>query len=394
MSSNTVRISFTSFFAYSVIAAMISPLGIVSKPIAEHYDVSLTAATATFTYLALGNLFGCLMAIYIFDYVRFKSLIVGGAILIGSSICAMYVVDSFSLLPIWLTVTGTCCGLGLSAAAVVITETYKEKMRAPMLLLTDSFYSMAAALSTFLAGFLMARQLHFSSAYALAFAIAAAIAILAIFSQYPIGVDPDSDRAPQRINIRDRPLSIHMISAAIFMYLIGFVTVYSWVPNYAQASLGASVEISGLLVSRFFVGLFIGQLITFFIVLKFPVRTILVIYTCMATLTTIGLWNLGSIDFLQINMFALGLIAGGIFKVMLSYATTTVDNSDAKLVSYLIFSSAFGTAVAPAISSFVVENTSMVGALQFVTFCYAVTCALFLYSLVLNKKERPVQLLS
>ena len=41
-----------------------------------------------------------------------------------------------------------------------------------MMLLTDSFYSMAGVLSTWLAGKLILHQLHWGSAYLLAFSVA------------------------------------------------------------------------------------------------------------------------------------------------------------------------------------------------------------------------------
>jgi TsgA-like MFS transporter len=275
---------------------------------------------------------------------------------------------------------GISCGIELSAAAVVIAKIYDEKLRASMLLLTDSFYSMAGVFSTTLAGMFLARQFHWSSAYLLAFIVALGIATIALLSRYPESGRAVAKTAPDA-GAQRWPLSVHFIGLSMLVYLIAFVMIYSWVPNYAQQALGLSVETSSEIVSRFFLGLFVGQLCMFVLVLKFPVPALVVVCASAATLLTASVWMVQSGAQLQLAMFGLGLATGGLFKTLLSYGTTAVSEPSPKMVSYLIFHAGLGTAIAPFVGSLIVDQFSIVAALQFVTIAYVLTLGLILVAL-------------
>jgi fucose permease len=381
MNWDTGRITLGGFLAYFVMSAIISPLGVISAPIATYYDISTATATATFTYLTTGILIGTLVAIFIFDFVRLKQVVIGGVILIVACIYAIYAIRIFSVFAVSLGLIGIGCGIELSAAAVVISKSYAEKMRASMLLLTDSFYSIAGVLSTVLAGWFVAREYHWSSAYLLATLASVVIVGLALSSKYP---DTKVDAEKSTLATENWPISVHLVGVAMLVYLIGFVSIYSWVPNYAQEAFGASVESSGIVVSRFFLGMIIGQLVMFFLVLKFPLRNLIIIYAILATLITTSLWLVGTADHLQLAMLTLGLATGGLFKTVLTFGTTIVNDPSPKMVSYFIFHAGLGTAVAPFISSLIVESWDMSAALQLVSVCYGLMVVLLLLSFMLQ----------
>lgn len=379
--NNNNRITCGSFLAYFVMSAIISPLGVVSGPIAAHFEISVTAANAVFTWLTSGIFIGTLIAVFIFDFLDLKRIIVGGAAIICLCLVAIYMLDSFFVFSFCLGLIGISCGVELSAAAVVIAKIYSERLRASMLLLTDSFYSIAGVVSTLLAGMFLARQMHWASAYLLAFGVTAAIAIIAMVSRYPEtqGRAATGQPAPGP-EWSAWPSSVHTIGMAMLLYLVGFVTIYSWVPNYAQEYLGVDSETASEIVSRLFLGMFIGQLVMFFLVLRFALRRLVILYAVMATTLTVSLWNVDSGTDLQLAMLVLGLVTGGLFKTVLTYGTTALPDPSAKMVSYLIFYAGLGTAIAPFVSSGVVERYSMFGVLQFASLCYLATLAMILLS--------------
>ena len=355
-------------------SAVISPLGLVSGPVSEAFGISLTEATAAFTFLTTGVLAGTLAAIFIFDFFTLKQVIIGGLAIICASIYAIYASDAFAVFTIALALIGAFCGIELSAAAVVITKLYNERLRASMLLLTDSFYSMAGIVSTWLAGILLARHLHYASAYLLAFGVCITIAVIAFTARYP-----DNQPHPQEQSSTDAgrwPIGVHLIGLAMLVYLVGFVSLYSWVPNYAQDALGMSAEASSQVVSRFFLGMFIGQIIMFFLVLRFALPTLVVIYAMLATSLSVPLWTAGSPAGLATATLVLGLATGGLFKTVLTYGTTLTANPSPRMVSYLIFYAGFGTAISPFLSASIVERYDMAAALKFCTLCYVATTAL------------------
>ena len=386
MIEHKYKITLTSFMAYFIMSSVISPLGLITKPISEHYGISITAATTDFSYLTSGLMLGTVISFFIFDMLRIRTIISSFSLLICFSIAAIYFVDIYVLFPIWLLIIGTACGVNMTAAIIVISATYMINLRASMLLLTDSFYSIAGVISTFLAGKFIASQLHWGSAYFLAFVVSLLVALIALSADYP---DPTkSEEKEKNKNQKERwPFGFFLIGGALLIYLVGFVSIYSWIPNYTQSQFGIDAEMSSTLVSRFFTGLFIGQLIMFWLVLNFSPTKVMFISSILSTLITTALWNVTTVSLLGTTMLVLGLITGGLFKLIISFGTTLVSNASPKKISYLVLSSAIGTAIAPAVSSFIVEHYGMNTVLQFISFCYCIMIAL-IYLAYLSHGEK------
>ena len=385
MIANSYKITLTSFLAYFVMSALISPLGIVSSPIAAHYDVSVTAATADFSYLTIGLLLGTVLSFFIFDVARLKTIIIGFSSSICLSLAGMYLVDLYALFPVWLFMIGIACGVNLTAAIIVISAIYTDNLRASMLLLTDSFYSIAGVVSTFLAGKFIADGRHWASAYLLAFVVSALIIVTAFRSLYP-ATARQKEAGPKYENTYWPP-GLYLIGMAILIYLAGFVTIYSWIPNYAQAQFAVSAESAGTLVSRLFTGMFIGQLIMFWLVLKFSPTRVVFFSGTLAALLSVALWMVDIIARLGVSMIILGLVTGGMFKLIIAFGTMLVQEIRPKMISYLVFNSAVGTAIAPAVSAFIVEKYAMSTALQFASLCYCTMLILLYLAYISGRKN-------
>ena len=382
---NKRRITLTSFLAYFVMSAVISPLGIVSAPIAGHYDIPVTTATAGFSYLTAGILAGTLVSLVIFDLFRLRHIVLGCSALTSVSLACIYLVDSYLLFPVWLFLTGLACGVNLTAAIIVITNIYDTRLRASMMLLTDSFYSMAGVLSTWLAARFILHQLHWGSAYLLAFLVSLVIICIAWFSSFP---STSRREVPRTDNSTGKfwPVEIFLVGGAILVYLTGFVTIYSWIPNYTQARFNLDAEVAGGLVSRLFLGMFIGQLVMFCLALKLAPARIIFIAGVLATLLSFSLWSADSASHLSVSIVILGLVTGGLLKLIIAFGTILIASPSPRMISFLIFNSALGTALAPALSAIIVEQYDMVAALRFTSLCYCVMIALLALAYVQQKR--------
>ena len=69
-------------------------------------------------------------------------------------------------------------------------------------------------------------------------------------------------------------------------------------------------------------------------------------------------------------MLGLGLVTGGLFKLLVSFGTTIVETPTPRMISFLIFCAAVGTALSPGISSGIVELFDIRSALVFTSICY------------------------
>ncbi len=57
-------------------SGMLAPIGIISGPMAELFGRPITDVTAQFSWLTIGNLIGAIIALFLFDWIQLKRLLV------------------------------------------------------------------------------------------------------------------------------------------------------------------------------------------------------------------------------------------------------------------------------------------------------------------------------
>ncbi len=386
LSANHIRITLSSFLAYFVMSSVITPLGMVTQPIAEHYGTTVTTATAMFSYLTTGILGGTFLAMFVYAVLSLRAVTLLASVILIASMLSAWLIDLFSLLPVLLALIGATSGLLLSAAIVVLTHAYSERSRAPALLVTDSFYSGAGVISGWTSGWLIERGYHWGSTYALAIIATGLLMVIALLSSYPSGRS-ETPKSGTGYSRGRWPPGVFVVAAALFVYILSFVFIYSWVPNYAAEAMQSSPEQGGTLVSRFFLGLFVGQVAMFALVFRIDIRWLISGTACLAALASCGLWLAGDYKGLLFWMFALGFLSGGLLKTLITYGTMMVSNPSPRLVSFFIFSPAFGTSLGPAVSALIVDAWGIRAILIALTAGYAIMAALVLGAVVLKSSS-------
>ncbi|MBL4838890.1 MAG: MFS transporter, partial [Kordiimonadaceae bacterium] len=348
-----------------------------------HYGISVTHATALFSYITVGVFFGCFLSMFAFSALGTKRVILIANTLLLVVMIITRLVDQADFLPVSFSILGVCGGLLLSGAAISLTAVYTEKHRASALLATDSFYSLAGVLSTYAAGAAAARHLHWTTAYAIVAVACLIIALLTMVSRYPSLEVPrkqTSTTGPVRW-----PLGVFFVAAALTVYVTGLTSIYSWVPTYATTSFGALPAEAGALVGQMFTGMFFGQLAMFFLALRVNVSLLILMCSSGAFLATIAIGVAPDIDTLSYAMLILGLLGGGLLKTLISFGTQFSKKPTARMVGFLMFSMTLGSAIAPALSAWIVEQESVSAALNWASTGYGVTLILLVISLWLKR---------
>lgn len=384
--ANKVRITLTSFLAFALMSAVISQLGVVSAAMAEQFDVDVTHTVAMFSYLTTGVLVGSFLAMFIFDPLGIKKSIVIFSCCILMCLVGLWFVQTLTAIPIFLFIIGVGCGVLLSAATVIITWTYAEKIRPQMLLVTDSFYSSAGFTSGILAGYLIGQGSNWATTYSLAIGIVILLLLLTSLSQYPSTVSElENNQQPATdIGFMNWPPALHVTGLALLVYLITVVITYSWVPHYLSSSFNSSPEQVGGILGRFFLGMFLGQIMTFFLAFLGRLRLLMTVLLVLATLTSSLIWLSHDINQIGWALFLLGFFTGGCLKVLISFGTMLTANPTARMVSFLVLCTAIGSSVAPALSSYIVSQTSEFVAVVMITGGYVLTLILLMVAFILS----------
>lgn len=371
---NKQRITLVSFLAYFVMSGMLAPIGIISGQMAELFDRPITDVTAQFGWLTIGNMIGAVLALIIFDVLKVRTVFLVIYVLIIASILSLSFQDDLMKVGIALGVVGICCGLGLASAALVISKTYDAERRASMLVITDASFSVAGFSCAALATTLIAAGVHWTGSYQFVAGVAGVILLLTFASKFP---DTATDNSVENTG-EPWPLSVWLCIGALFLYTLGQFSMLWWLPNYVQEELGASAEQSGFLITLFWLGLFVSQLVVAWWVVKIGVRKLVLIAAILTFLCSILPWTFGNLSILPLLTFIWGVANFSLLKLVLSYGTQMVNVPTPRLVSTLLLGATLGTAVSPWVTSRIVAATDNFFILQFSTLCYAALAILLI----------------
>lgn len=371
---NKQRITLVSFLAYFVMSGMLAPIGIISGQMAELFDRPITDVTAQFGWLTIGNMIGAMLALIIFDVLKVRTVFLVIYVLIIASILSLNFQDDLMKVGIALGVVGICCGLGLASAALVISKTYDAERRASMLVITDASFSVAGFSCAALATTLIAAGVHWTGSYQFVAGVAGVILLLTFASKFP---DTATDNSVENTG-EPWPLSVWLCIGALFLYTLGQFSMLWWLPNYVQEELGASAEQSGFLITLFWLGLFVSQLVVAWWVVKIGVRKLVLIAAILTCLCSILPWTFGNLSILPLLTFIWGVANFSLLKLVLSYGTQMVNVPTPRLVSTLLLGATLGTAVSPWVTSRIVAATDNFFILQFSTLCYAALAILLI----------------
>ena len=371
---NKQRITLVSFLAYFVMSGMLAPIGIISVQMAELFDRPITDVTAQFGWLTIGNLIGAVIALIIFDVLKVRTVFLVIYVLIIASILSLNFQDDLMKVGMALGVVGVCCGLGLASAALVISKTYDAERRASMLVITDASFSVAGFSCAALATTLIAAGVHWTGSYQFVAGVAGVILLLTFASKFP---DTATDNSVENTG-EPWPLSVWLCIGALFLYTLGQFSMLWWLPNYVQEELGASAEQSGFLITLFWLGLFVSQLVVAWWVVKIGVRKLVLIAAILTCLCSILPWTFGDLSILPLLTFIWGVANFSLLKLVLSYGTQMVNVPTPRLVSTLLLGATLGTAVSPWVTSRIVAATDNFFILQFSTLCYAALAILLI----------------
>lgn len=376
------RTTLVAFLAYFVLSGLLSPVGIVSGPMAELYGRPVTEITRQFSFLTVGNLVGAVASLFVFGWWSVRRVMIGVYATIALGLLSLAVVPSLSWAGLVLGLAGTGSGIGLAGAALTISRNYDAERRASMLIITDGCFSIGGFLCASLATVFIGWHWDWSSSYRCVGLLALCIVALSLFSRFP------EPRAVAADSVSERwPLAAWLCIAALFLYSLGQYSMLFWLPQYASGTLGVDAGEAGSLVGRFWLGMFVAQLFVAWWVFRIGLRRLVLIAATTTMLGSFPLWLVTDPRWLPYCAFLWGVGNLSMLKALLSFATTRMKVPAPRLVSALLLGATVGTALSPAITSAIVERSSPRAVMMFTSGCYVV----FLLLVIVAASERSAK---
>jgi predicted MFS family arabinose efflux permease len=353
---NRVALTLASFLAYFALSGMLAPIGILVQPSAAALGVSAGEMVRTLGFFSTGTLAGSLAAVVLLPSVKLRTLtlsVYGVACCV--LLCLLLMPTDLRAIAAMLCVLGACLGIGLAQAALVISRIYSETYRPSMLVATDGSFSLAGFVTASATVFLLTQGAPWASIYGLILAVVLVIFVAAFWLEFPENVRSE-DPEDAGLSVRAWSRTIWFLAAALFCYTFGQSSFLIWLPSFAQISIGLSAAESGHLVGQYWLGMFIGQILTVVIVVRLGAVKMSFIGALGCFMAAALLFTY-PVSLVSPSMLALiwGVCNFGLLKCLISQATLAFNETPAGLIPSLLLAASLGTACSPLVSSWMVE---------------------------------------
>lgn len=363
---------------YFVMSALISQTGVTSALMAAHFDREITAIVPLFSFLTGGAFAGVFISLFIFNVlsVRAVFLLCSGLVVLAAS--GNYLIDHIAAVPVGFSALGVAGGVGMSAAAVTIANTFDVKHRSSMLVGADLFYSAGGYLIVILVAFLASAGARWSAGYLAVGGVSLLIFFLTVVARFPHAhddlstVDSESRKEPWNINV-------YLIGAAMLFYVVGQNAFIVWVPTYLSQTFSVSLEEAGSAVSNYWGAGMVGLIISAFVLQKVRTSRFLLGVTGTGALLTAVLVYSPSESIFTAASALLGLVTIGSMGSMISLGVHQQSKPSMSLVPFLLCCASSGGTISPAASSYIVSVTDIGVSIRIIFFAYLTVFLILAY---------------
>ena len=353
---NRVKIVLICIFASFVISGFLNPIGLISGAVADAYGMTVTDAVARFGYFTIGVFVGYILSFYVFDYLKLKSIVVVGYVLIAAAVVALYTLTTGISLVLFLFLIGVLASIQVCGASTLVSRIWTEKPRQTVLMAQDAMFNGGGIIFTAMTTWFLASNYHWATTYAVVAVIVLLIAAIAATTN--IG-ESESGRDDTPVVTRWN-IGIFAVGGSVLLFMTAKISIFIWAPQYAAQAFGAGIEQSGRLLTNVFTGAFFGSLAGTYIVSRIRIEFFLIL---MLSIGATGLWlMLSASDLATVLMtgYVVGASVGATFNGYMAFGLSFVKTPTHKNVAYILLAGGIGSAVAPWFSSQVVEMTGAV----------------------------------
>jgi MFS family permease len=350
---NQIKIILICVLASFIMSGFLNPIGLISGPVAESFNIPLTDAVTRFGYFTFGVFAGYLLSFHIFDYVRVKSVLIVGYLLITLSVAGLYTFPSPTALAFFLFNIGLFASVQVCGASTLVSWIWSGKPRQTVLIAQDAMFNGGGIVFTAMTTWLLTAQYHWASVYVLVALFTLLLSAIAATTDIQTHKDADED-----IDIKTQwNISILAVGVSILLFMIAKISIFIWAPQFVEQTFSATVEQSGRLLTNIFIGAFCGSLMGTYVVSRIRIEYFLI---AMLTLGGAGLLlalTVTELDSVLIAGYLVGGSIGATFNGYTAFGLSCVRSPTHKHVAYILFAGGIGSAVAPWFSSRIVNTT-------------------------------------
>jgi len=342
-----LRIILVCIFASFVISGLLNPIGLISGPIAESFDISLTDVVTRFGYFTFGVFGGYILSFIIFDYIRLKVVVVTAYVLLSLTLVVFYLFND--LMAYCLFLIGLFVSLEVCAASTLASWTWTGKPRQTVLIGQDAMFNGGGIIFTALTTYLLAEHYHWGTIYLVVAGVAIFVALVALSSNIKeVGSDTE---VPMKTTWN---VGILAVGASVLMFMTAKISIFIWAPQYAVETFDASIQQSGRLLTNIFTGAFIGSLAGTYIVSRIRIEYFLIVMLLVGASGLYWMISVTELSSLLWVAYIVGASVGATFNGYMAFGLGFLKTPTHKNVAYILVAGGLGSSIAPLFSSQVV----------------------------------------
>lgn len=346
-----------SFFSYMLTGGLIVLTGMVIAPVAKYFNVDVSEAGGIFTWMNFGILIAIVCNSGLMDIIPLKRQILISSILTVVAFVGLALTRSLLVFCVLMFLFGLVSGITMSIATYLIAHLYIGRNRGMMLLLTDSFFSLAGITFPLIAGSMLHHGFTWYWVYIMVLVVGIIVFLLSLGVTFPRPADANNAT-------KDKPLmqrlasdfklwgpAVYAAAVGCMCYVLGQLCLVFWIPNYVTSHFHASAATSSVPLSFFWIGMWIGLYVSSVIVKRMPMTLFLCTIALGSTITFFVLRHALSVHALSVDCLIMGLFSSGIYYTLITLASLQVRVPSPLLVNFALAAGTVGTFLTPMVAA-------------------------------------------
>lgn len=374
LDKNKILLTAVCLIANFILAGFIVQAGLITAPIASTMDISLVEATKQFTMLYGGYLAGTALVFFGLDYIRINVALVIYCVGTLLAAAALYIASELIVLAVLLGILGTLGGASAGIAGTILGKIWQGHHRQTAFLAQDASFNFGGTL------YPMATVVILTSGYAwpgvYLFAASGVVLVLALLFVANTELDDgDEESSDSRTEWNAGIISAGI---ALFLTITAKYIIILWLPNYAEATLAATKEESGQVISTIFGMALAGSIVGTILVTRVKVVYFMLGAVSLGFISSLRFTWSETVDDLLFLAGAYGVAISVLYNVFTAYGVEFVKSVTHKHVAYILFCGGVAQTIAPHLSSYLVDYNGMGRTLLYGAFFYAMVIALLI----------------
>jgi TsgA-like MFS transporter len=250
----------------------------------------------------------------------------------------------------------------ICGGVTVITQQWVAKQRQMIMVSQDAMFNGGGVVFSGAATWFVLNQFEWTSVYLIVAVLIGIVVLLTATSSF----EPLRESGEEVDVVGTWNAGIILVGISLLLFMMAKISIFVWAPQFIQQTFGVGPEVGGQFMANVFTAAFIGSLLGTWAASKIDVMYLLYCFVVVSMLSVFALTVVSSTSIALLLAYSYGISVSATYNSYVAFGLSFVEEPSHKNVVYLQLMSGLGSALAPFISSMIVDVTdSIASAIQF-----------------------------